>query len=68
LIQKTKYPNIHVDISKTDGNVFSIASLIANSLAENGVSPLEINEFMDECIATKSFVQFLFVCLKWVDI
>lgn len=62
-----KYPDVHVQLSGTDGNAFSILGRVVAALRNAGVAKEEIDAFRNEAISG-DYDNLLATCVKWVDV
>jgi hypothetical protein len=62
-----KYPNITVDISRIDGNAFSIMGTVKRSLRNHGVSSEEIEQYIKES-TSGDYHHLLSVAASWVNL
>ena len=62
-----KYPDVEVQLSGEDGNVFSIIGRIAKALRRQ-VSPEAASEFTDAAMASGSYDEVLQLAMKTVDV
>jgi hypothetical protein len=63
----TKYPNITVDLSRIDGNAFSIMGTVSRSLRRNGVSSEEIEKYMKDSMSG-DYNNLICVASEWVNL
>lgn len=64
---KTKYPNIKVKLTGTDGNAFAILGKVSGALRTAGVPQSERDQFMNEA-TDGDYNHLLRTCAKWVDV
>jgi hypothetical protein len=62
-----KYPEIEVQLSGEDGNVFSILGRMQTALRNYGLEELEVRNFMSEA-QSGNYDKLLQTCQKWVTI
>lgn len=70
-----RHPEIEVQLSGEDGNVFSIIGRVTQALrrardpetGERLVTNDEVDEFRREVMAAKSYDEALGVVMRWVD-
>ncbi len=62
-----KYPEITVQLTGEDGNAFFIIGAMRRALRENGVPPVEINQFMQEA-KSGDYNDLLQTCMRWVNV
>jgi hypothetical protein len=63
-----KYPNIHVQLTGTNGNVFALLSKVIKALKANGVPQTEVDAFWEEASSSKSYDAALAVMMRWIDV
>ncbi len=64
---EVKYPNVKVQLSGEDGNVFVIIGRVKLALHRANVDPKEVDMFLDEC-TSGDYDHVLQTCMKWVDV
>lgn len=64
---KTKYPDVHVQLSGQDGNAFSIMAAVSSALREAEVPTEEINKYREESMAG-DYNHLLQTAMAWVDV
>jgi hypothetical protein len=62
-----KFPNVHVQLSGEDGNVFSIIGRVRQALVGAGASPDDVQAFADEVMEAGSYDDALRAVMRWVD-
>ena len=62
------YPDLEVELSNRDGNIFAIIGRICNVMKRNGVKKNEINKFIGEVTSCSSYDKALSICNEWVNI
>jgi len=67
-MMEVKYPSITVKLTETDGNIFNILGIVTKALKTNKVPPDQINNLMNEVMASDSFHEALGVVMKWVNV
>lgn len=67
MTNETKYPNIEVALTGTDGNAFAVVGAVANALRRAGVPAEERDAFRTEAF-DGDYANLLVVCAKWVTV
>lgn len=62
-----KYPEIEVQLSGEDGNVFAIMGRVRKAMRRAGVSDAEIAEFTTE-LTSGDYDHALQTCMAWVEV
>lgn len=62
-----KYPNVKVQLSKQDGNAFSVIARVRKALRKAAVPDSEIETFQNEAISG-DYDHLLQTAMKWVDV
>jgi hypothetical protein len=62
-----KYPNVHVQLTGTDGNAFAIMGKVADALRRAGVSNDEVVAYRAESMAG-DYDNLLRVAMRWVEV
>ena len=62
-----KYPEVTVNLSGADGNIFAIGGRVRHALRKAKVPREEIDLFCRELRATKSYDEALQKVMEWVD-
>ena len=63
----TKYPDITVELSGTDGNAFAILGKVKKALSRGGVPPEEVSAFFAEA-TSGDYDHLLQTCMKYVEV
>jgi len=63
----TKYPNIEVKLTGSDGNAFAIIGRVKTALADGGASYEQVNKFMDEA-TSGDYNNVLATAMRWVSV
>lgn len=63
-----KYPNVKVQLTGEDGNIFNLIGIVRRHLRDNRVSAEVIKQFVDEVTASGSYDEALAVIMSWVDV
>ncbi|MDY6948937.1 MAG: hypothetical protein SXG53_24855 [Pseudomonadota bacterium] len=66
--QAVKFPDVHVQLSGEDGNVFSIIGRVTQALRRAGCAPSEIVEFQKQVQSSQSYDDALDVVMQWVNV
>lgn len=64
-MRATKYPQIVVQLTGTDGNAFAIVGKVKRALREVGVPQEEVRKFMEDAYSG-DYNHLLMVCMDWV--
>lgn len=64
---KTKYPDIKVKLTGTDGNAFAIMGKVTEALRKHGISEEEINIYTDESMSG-DYDNLLRTATQWVSV
>ena len=62
-----KHPDISVQLTGQDGNVFNLMGVVIKALRNNG-SEDEVDDFISEVTSSKSYHEALAVMMQWVDV
>jgi len=62
-----KYPNIHVQLSGTDGNAYAILGAVQKGLRDGGVDKDECDTFYSEA-TSGDYNNVIQTAIRWVDI
>jgi hypothetical protein len=65
-IMTVKHPEVVVQLSGEDGNIFSIAGRVGKALRRAHVSSDEIKEFYSAVAASSSYDHALCTVMEWV--
>ncbi len=65
--QGIRYPDVHVQLTGQDGNIFYIMGRVRGALKRAGVSEDVISEFVTELTSSDSYDAALGVVMKWVS-
>lgn len=61
-----KYPNIEVQLTGRDGNIFGIIGRTEDAMKRDGVDPKERNKFVNEMMSCGSYDDALRCVQRWV--
>lgn len=62
-----KHPDILVQLTGQDGNVFNLMGVVIRALRSNGFGD-EVDDFVSEVTSSKSYHEALAVMMQWVDV
>lgn len=62
-----KHPDISVQLTGQDGNVFNLMGVVIRALRSNGFGN-EVEDFISEVTSSKSYHEALAVMMQWVDV
>lgn len=62
-----KYPHVHVHLSGTDSNAFSIMGAVTRDLRRASVPPDEVAAFREEAMSG-DYDALLRTCMRWVTV
>ena len=62
-----KHPDISVQLTGQDGNVFNLMGVVIRALRSNGFGD-EVDDFISEVTSSKSYHEALAVMMQWVDV
>jgi hypothetical protein len=63
-----KFPDVHVQLSGEDGNVFSIIGRVRRALRKGGATADDIEAFTDEVETSGCYDEALRTVMRWVDV
>ena len=63
-----KHPEITVQLTDMDSNVFALIGSTTQAMRRAGVSPDEIDAFRDEALASESYDQVLQTIMRTVNV
>ena len=66
-IPEPKFPEVHVQLSGEDGNVFAVIGRVRQALRKGGATVDDVKAFTDEVGASRSYDEALLVVMRWVD-
>ena len=66
-VMAPKYPDIHVQLSGEDGNIFFIGGRVGRAMRKTDIDPSEIDAFYEELHNAPSYDHALRVVKAWVD-
>ena len=62
-----KHPDISVQLTGQDGNVFNLMGVVIRALRSHGFGD-EVDDFISEVTSSKSYHEALAVMMQWVDV
>ena len=62
-----KHPDISVQLTGQDGNVFNLMGVVIRALRSNGFGN-EVEDFISEVTSSKSYHEALAVMMQWVEV
>lgn len=65
--QGIRYPDVHVQLTGEDGNIFYIMGRVRGALKRAGVPEDVISEFVTELTDSDSYEAALRVVMRWVS-
>lgn len=65
---EVKYPEITVQLTGQDGNIFGLIGICTRAMRRANVSMEECNHFVDEVTSAKNYNEALAVIMRWVDV
>ena len=63
-----KFPDVHVQLSGEDGNMFSIIGRVQRALREGGASDDDVHAFWEQVSAAGSYDEALLTIMRWIDV
>lgn len=66
-MSQPKFPHVHVKLTGTDGNVFSIIGKVSGALRRAGLKD-EAKEFTSTAMSSDSYDAVLILCMETVDV
>lgn len=63
-----KYPNVSVELSGSDGNIFMVIGKVRATMRRAGISNKEIEEFSEGVNSTKSYDEALQFIMSQVEV
>ena len=63
-----QFPDVHVQLSGQDGNVFAIIGRVRRALMQAGATQEQLDRFWEEVSSAGSYDQALIVVMRWVDV
>ena len=63
-----RFPNVHVQLSGEDGNVFAIIGRVRRALSKAGATREQLDCFTNEVTSAGSYYEALAVVMRWVDV
>lgn len=65
---EVKYPEITVQLTGQDGNIFNLIGICTLAMQRAKVSRAEQDAFVEEVTHTRSYMEALAVIMRWVDV
>lgn len=65
--QQPKFPDVHVQLSGEEGNVFSIIGRVRSALMQGGATDQDLQGFWVEISAAISYDDALRTIMRWVE-
>lgn len=62
------FPNVHVQLTGHDGNVFAIIGRVRDALRNGGASQEQVDDFTTEVMSAGSYQQALATVGRWVTV
>ncbi|AGT12823.1 hypothetical protein REPROBATE_87 [Mycobacterium phage Reprobate] len=66
--ERPKFPDVHVQLTGNDGNVFLIIGRVQRALLSGGASREQAAEFVNEITSADSYDAALAVVMQWVSV
>ena len=66
-MSEPRYPDVHVQLTGTDGNAFAIMGTVTRELRRAGVSAEEIEQYHEESMSG-DYDNLLVTAMRWVDV
>lgn len=63
-----RYPQIKVQLSGEDGNVFAIIGRVSGALRRAGIPEQERSEFTSKCFSAGSYYEVINICTEFVTV
>lgn len=63
-----KYPDITVQLTGQNGNIFNLMGLVNRQLRGARINEKIINDFSEEVFDSKSYNEALQIIMKWVNV
>ncbi len=61
-----KYPNIHVDLTDTDGDPYLVLGRVTVAMTQAGCTSEQVKEFLDD-VTSLDYYKVLQTCMKYVN-
>jgi hypothetical protein len=61
-----QFPDVHVQLSGQDGNVFAIIGRVRRALMKAGATQQQLDGFVKEVTSAGSYDEALLVVMRWV--
>lgn len=63
-----KFPDVHVQLTGEDGNVFSIIGRVQRALRQGGASNEDVDAFWAEVSSARAYEEALLIVSRWIDV
>jgi hypothetical protein len=63
-----RFPDVHVQLSGKDGNVFAIIGRVRKALRKGGANQEQLDDFTKEVMNAGSYDDALITVMRWVDV
>ena len=63
-----QFPDVHVQLSGHDGNVFAIIGRVRSALRKSGASQEQVDNFTKEVTSAGSYEDALATVMRWVNV
>jgi hypothetical protein len=63
-----QFPDVHVQLSGHDGNVFLIIGRVRKALRQGGASQEQVDAFTTEVTSAGSYDDALAIVMRWVNV
>jgi hypothetical protein len=63
-----QFPDVHVQLSGQDGNVFAIIGRVRRALLKGGATQEQLDRFWVEVANASSYEEALAVVMRWVQV
>lgn len=65
---EVRHPEVHVQLTGTDGNIFFIIGRVRESMFRAGVPSAELDEFCASVMGTEDYDHALRCVMSWVSV
>ncbi len=62
------FPNVHVQLTGKDGNVFAIIGRVSRALRNGGATHEQVEDFLKEVTSAGSYDEALVTVMRWVNV
>lgn len=63
-----QFPDVHVQLSGQDGNVFAIIGRVRRALMNAGATQEQLDRFWEEVANASSYDEALLIVMRWVHV